>query len=159
MSSKPKSGPSKPKRKPPNVVRNPLATLGLLRSIKHRADFPLMVPSLLERSSYPDREKPLRIYQIKKGEKAVRLTFKTGAQEYWGIQQTDWEDAPVLAEANKITTIGGRKYELHYSGANLHMIVLRHRGATYWVVNTLLDELSNETMIAIARGLRPLGSR
>jgi hypothetical protein len=36
------------------------------------------------------------------------------------------------------------------------MIVLRERGATYWVVNTLLDSLSNETMIAIARGLRPL---
>ena len=27
----------------------------------------------------------------------------------------------------------------------------------YWVVNTLLDRLSNETMIAIAKGLRPLG--
>ena len=37
------------------------------------------------------------------------------------------------------------------------MIVLRHGGASYWVVNTLLDELSNETMIAIAKGLQPLG--
>jgi hypothetical protein len=36
------------------------------------------------------------------------------------------------------------------------MIVLRDNGATYWVVNTLLDSLSNETMLAIARGLRPL---
>ena len=37
------------------------------------------------------------------------------------------------------------------------MVVLRQGGATYWVVNTLLDSLSNETMIAIAKGLRPLG--
>jgi hypothetical protein len=36
------------------------------------------------------------------------------------------------------------------------MVVLRHKGATYWVVNTLLDKLSNETMIAIAKGLRPI---
>jgi hypothetical protein len=36
------------------------------------------------------------------------------------------------------------------------MIVLRENRASYWVVNTLLDSLSNETMIAIARGLRPL---
>jgi hypothetical protein len=36
------------------------------------------------------------------------------------------------------------------------MVVLRDNGATYWVVNTLLDSLSNETMLAIARGLRPL---
>ena len=37
------------------------------------------------------------------------------------------------------------------------MVVLRHGGAAYWVVNTLRDELSNETMLAIAKGLQPLG--
>jgi hypothetical protein len=36
------------------------------------------------------------------------------------------------------------------------MVVLNRKGATYWVVNTLLDRLSNETMIAIAKGLRPI---
>jgi hypothetical protein len=36
------------------------------------------------------------------------------------------------------------------------MVVLREHGATYWVVNTVLDSLSNETMLAIARGLAPL---
>ena len=30
--------------------------------------------------------------------------------------------------------------------------------ATYWVTNTVLDELSNETMLAIAKGLKPLAS-
>jgi hypothetical protein len=36
------------------------------------------------------------------------------------------------------------------------MVVLRTEDASYWVVNTLRDSLSNETMIAIAKGLRPL---
>jgi len=36
------------------------------------------------------------------------------------------------------------------------MVVLRREEATYWVVNTLLDSISNETMIEIAKGLRPL---
>jgi hypothetical protein len=36
------------------------------------------------------------------------------------------------------------------------MVVLKENGATYWVVNTLDDALSPETMIAIGRGLRPL---
>jgi hypothetical protein len=36
------------------------------------------------------------------------------------------------------------------------MVVLKTGGATYWVVNTLLNSLSNETMLAIARSLRPL---
>ena len=38
------------------------------------------------------------------------------------------------------------------------MVVLRQGGATYWVVNTVLDTLSNETMLAIAKGLKPLAS-
>ena len=37
------------------------------------------------------------------------------------------------------------------------MVVLRTARASYWVVNTLRDELSNETMLAIAKGLQPLG--
>jgi len=36
------------------------------------------------------------------------------------------------------------------------MAVLRTPKASYWVVNTLRDELSNETILAIARGLQPL---
>jgi len=32
-----------------------------------------------------------------------------------------------------------------------------HEGNTsYWVVNSLLNELSSETMIAIAKGLKPM---
>jgi len=34
--------------------------------------------------------------------------------------------------------------------------VLEAGGATYWVTNTVLDKLSNETMMEIAKGLRPL---
>ena len=43
------------------------------------------------------------------------------------------------------------------TSGNIHMIVLRRGNASYWVVNTLRDELSNETMLAIAKGLEPLG--
>jgi hypothetical protein len=90
--------------------------------------------------------------------KTIRLTYKTGSgvNEYWGIQETDWDEAPILSERNFIRSIGGRSYELHYTGPKLHMVVLRQGGATYWVVNTLLDSLSNETMLAIAKGLKPL---
>ena len=35
------------------------------------------------------------------------------------------------------------------------MVVLENNGATYWVVNTLLGNLSNETMLTIAKGLQP----
>jgi hypothetical protein len=55
--------------------------------------------------------------------------------------------------------LGGRPYDFYYNGAKLHMIVLHEKGASYWVVNSLLDNISNETMIAIAKGLKPLKAR
>ena len=74
---------------------------------------------------------------------------------------TDWEDAPVLRSRSFQHSDQGPPLDLYYSGPHLHMVVLRENGASYWVVNTLLDSLSNETMIAIAKGLKPLpgGSR
>ena len=63
----------------------------------------------------------------------------------------------MLADKSFRHRLGGRDYDLYYSGSHLHMVVLRADGATYWVVNTLLDSLSNETMLAIAKGLKPLG--
>ena len=148
-----------PKRQAPNTVRNPAATLSQLRAIRHRADFPLMVPSLIERSSTLHFENPVRIYAMKKGERAVRMTFRMGSQEYWGIQQTSWQDAPVLESKNVSRRLGNRDFDLYYDGARLHMVVLRTDQGTYWVVNTLRDTLSNETMLSIARGLRPLGGK
>jgi LCP family protein required for cell wall assembly len=144
-----------PPRKPAYVTKNPDATLDLLRSVRSRVPFRLQVPTILERTSAPARNTPLHVYKVA-GRKAVRLTFATGGSEYWGIQMTNWNEAPILSEPNAQVSLGGRRYELHYTGPKLHMVVLRDAGATYWVVNTLLNSLSNETMLAIAKGLHPL---
>jgi hypothetical protein len=149
-----------PKRQPPYVTPGAEHSLALLRERAKKLPFPLMVPTVIERNSSIDRERPIRLYRIGPDDKhkTIRLTYRTGASEYWGIQMTDWEDAPVLSERNFVRSIGGRRYELHYTGPKLHMVVLRQGGATYWVVNTVLDALSNETMLAIAKGLKPLSS-
>jgi LytR cell envelope-related transcriptional attenuator len=143
------------KREPPYVRTDRAATVGLVRAQQKQVSFPLMVPSVLERASSPDSDVPVRTYRVADDHGAMRLVFRRGL-EYWGIQETNWEDAPVLASRNFHRAINGRGYDLYYRGQRLHMIVLRKSGATYWVVNTLLDSLSNETMIAIARGLTPV---
>jgi len=71
--------------------------------------------------------------------------------------ETDWTDAPVIRHPTDHVKLGGRTFDLYTVGGNIHMVVLRQDGASYWVVNTLRDELSNETMLAIAKGLLPLG--
>jgi len=145
-----------PKRSPPNVVLDRAPTQRLLAPLARRVPFKLEAPTMIERSSVLDAEKPVRLYAIKKGEKAVRLVYRTGATEYWGIEETAWDGAPVLSDRNFHRALGGRVFDLYFNGPHLHMAVLRANGATYWVVNTLLDSLSNETMLAIAKGLKPL---
>jgi len=148
-----------PKHQAPVVRVDPSVGTSLLTPYRARAGFPLMVPTVLERSSYADSyngDVPARLYRVQGKNKAVRLVFRTGAGEYWGVQETDWSDAPVLADKSFRHDLGGREFDLYYSGGNLHMVVLRTPRATYWVVNTLLDSLSNETMLSIAKGLKPL---
>ncbi|MBV8080998.1 MAG: hypothetical protein JO186_11570 [Actinobacteria bacterium] len=121
--------------------------------------FPLEVPTVLERNSYPDTccgDVAARLYWITKGKKAIRLVYRTGGNEYWGVEETNFTQAPILGDRSFQHEIGGREWSLYYSGSQLHMAVLNANGATYWVVNTLLDSLSNETMLAIAKGLKPL---
>ena len=145
-----------PTRQPPQVTPNAALTRSLLMQVRKRVRFRLQVPRLVESSSRLEFDAPIRVYNISKGHRAVRLTFRIGSNEYWGIQETNWNDAPVLADPSFLHKIKGREYALYYAGAHLHMVVLRKDGATYWVVNSILDSLSNETMLAIAKGLAPL---
>jgi len=149
-----------PQKQEANVAPGTDASIAYLRERAPRLPFETMVPTVIERSSWIDRERPVRMYRIdpEGKHKTIRLTYRTGANEYWGVQMTDWEEAPILSERNVTRRIGGRTYELHYTGPKLHMVVLRQGGATYWVVNTLLDSISNETMLEIAKGLKPLKS-
>lgn len=146
----------------PAAVRfDPSQALGLLQPIEHKTPFMLEVPTVLEQNSYPDTiagDVPMRYYTIEGTNKAVRLTFRTGGGQFWGVEETNWTAAPILSDRSFRHDLGGREFELYYAGNNLHMVVLHANGATYWVVNTLLDDLSNETMLAIAKGLKPITS-
>jgi LCP family protein required for cell wall assembly len=144
-----------PERSQPAVVRNPDATLASVREAQKQLRFPVQVPTMIEQTSHLSSQEGVRVYKMG-GHPTVRFTFVTGASEYWGIQMVRWRDAPALKDANETVTIKGRRYDLYYSGSKLQMVVLRDRGTTYWVTNTLLGTLSNETMLAIAKGLRPV---
>src|SRR5438034_2701341 len=145
-----------PTRQPAHVTPNAALTRSLLLQVRKRVRFRLQVPRLVESSSRLAFDAPIRVYGISKGHRAVRLTFRIGSNEYWRIEEATWNNAPVLAGPSFVQKIKGREYALYYSGPHLHMVVMRKDGATYWVVNSVLDSLSNETMLAIAKGLAPL---
>ena len=145
-----------PKAQPPAVTPGTAATLPLLRGVVHRVRFRLELPHVLARGSEPEPLAPIRVYRVVKGHVGVRLTFEQTPTDFWGIEETDWNEAPVLASPSFEHRLGGRVFDFYYSGSHLHMVVLKENGASYWVINTILDSLSNETMLAIAKGLHPL---
>jgi LCP family protein required for cell wall assembly len=147
-----------PQHAPPAIAKDATSAVPYVRAAKRKADFDLLVPTVRESSSSLDSVEPARSYEVN-GHRALRLTYQTAGSEYWGIQELGWEDPPILDGPSVTQTIRGREYMLYFSGSKLHMVAFRSNGASYWVVNTLLDRLSNETMLAIAKGLKPLGSR
>lgn len=149
-----------PQHVPAAVTYDRTTGLGLLKPFEHRVPFKLEVPTVLATGSAPDNfdgDVAARLYWIDKPSKAIRLVFSTGTEgDYWGIEETNMPDPPILDDKSFQRDINGREFQLYYNGSSLQMVVLRVHDESYWVVNTLLDALSNETMIAIAKGLKPL---
>jgi LCP family protein required for cell wall assembly len=121
--------------------------------------FPIMVPRVIASGSGWTTMEPIRAFKPVPHLKELVYTFVTGAGNvYYQVIETNWNDAPILRNPtgkyhDKRT---GRQFSLYTTSGNIHMIAFRKGAATYWVMNTLRDELSNETMLAIARGLAPL---
>jgi LCP family protein required for cell wall assembly len=146
-----------PEREPPQVRADSSAT-PLLAAARRRVPYQVYAPTKIESASRLETLMPIHVYKLDE-HNAIRLTYSNGVGDFWGIQMTDWDDAPVLSGPSDEVVIRGRRYSLYYNGSRLHMVVLQGNDATYWVVNSLLDKLSNETMLAIARGLKPLPRR
>jgi len=107
---------------------------------------------------------PPRYYKIPVGPKrdrrwypAYRMVIKKGLiGEFYGIQGTTWREPPVLRDASETREIGDRKFDLHYDGDRLRMIAWRTNRGVYWLQNTLLQTLSEQQMLAIAKSMRTL---
>jgi LCP family protein required for cell wall assembly len=148
-----------PERQAADTVADGETMAPLAQGIQRLVDFPVLVPTKRDRLSFLDDdsgEGGVRMYRVNGGYDAVKLVYQRGDIHYWGIQQTSWEKAPILEGANAERRIKGRLYKLYFSGPRLHMVAFEENGAVYWVTNTLDDTLSNETMLDIAKGLRPL---
>lgn len=75
---------------------------------------------------------------------------------YYDVEGTNWLDPPIIDNPNEIQHVGGRSYMIFGDGEHIQMVAWRQDGVLYWVVNTLLTELTNQQMLAIARSVTPL---
>ena len=146
---------------PPDITPDSQAYLTEFRAMTPHVRFPVMYPTVTQNSSEVPETLPIRAYHIPNAGRhwsSMYAYFQmpniAGAD--WGIEETRFTAAPILADPSATRTIGRRSYRFYFDGSKIHMIAFLQNGTAYWVQNTLLDDLSNADMIAIARSLRPV---
>ncbi|MDQ6816390.1 MAG: hypothetical protein M3018_03150, partial [Actinomycetota bacterium] len=73
--------------------------------------------------------------------------------EYYGVQGTTWQNAPILNNPTQTRTVNGRQLLLFVNGGKISMVAWRTAGAAYWISNTLTSQIGNRQMITIAASL------
>jgi LCP family protein required for cell wall assembly len=144
-------------KKPPQVSNGAAMTAPRLRQVYDRVHFPLMVPHKIARGATLAPQVPVRGFKPLQNQHEVVMTFVMPNQtEYWQIEESTWGSAPILANPSFTLPYRGQKLLVYTTGGAVQMVALRTPQATYWVSNTILNELSNSTMLAIAESFRPL---
>jgi len=127
--------------------------------------FPVFYPTRLppeafyvESNSYEHIQDP-RVYHFKDTEgnrhAAYRMVAEFGPSyetHYFGLQGIQgWTDPPILSNPSETRTIHGRDYEFFVDGDRLSVVAWHRGDNSYWVSNDLLNTLTNDQMIGIAR--------
>jgi LCP family protein required for cell wall assembly len=173
---KKKSG-GAPKREKPQIKARPPGSDGLVpareagelegdsAARKLGSGFPVFYPtrlppegSYVESNSYEHIQDP-RVYHLKdpNGERhaAYRMVAEFGPYyetHYFGLQGIQgWPDPPILDNPSETRTINGREYEFFVDGDRLSQVAWHRGESSYWVANDLLNTLTNDQMIGIAR--------
>jgi len=132
---------------------------------KVSSGFPVFYPARLpsgatyvESSPYYHVQDP-RVYHLKDTDEnrhgAYRMVLTMELPDgvhYFGVQGIQgWSDPPILSSPSETRTIHGREYDIYVDGDRVKMIAWRRGDNAYWVSNSLLQVLTNDQMIGIAR--------
>jgi LCP family protein required for cell wall assembly len=128
--------------------------------------FPTRLPSgahFVETNPYEHVVDP-RIYHFKDEDKERHLAYRMVAQmelpdglHYFGVQGIKgWSDPPILAGPSESRTIQGREYQIFYDGERVQLIAWHRGDNSYWVSNDLLNTLTGDQMLGLARSAKVL---
>jgi len=86
---------------------------------------------------------------------AYKVVVRTASGQAYGVQGTTWKTPPVLDLAGDVVRIGGRTWSVQVVGRRIHRLIWKDPdgGGTYWITNTLTDDLKAQEMYAIAKSL------
>jgi LCP family protein required for cell wall assembly len=119
--------------------------------------FPVLYPTL---QTGPAEQQQVRAYTLKDPSGGNHHAYVIVWQQniiggYYDLEGTDWTDPPLFNHARS-QTIGSRQYMIVDDGSHIHVVGWRSGYVLYWLTNTLLEELSNSQMLALAGSAQPL---
>jgi hypothetical protein len=119
--------------------------------------FPVLYPTLQTAQGEQQTVRPyaLRDQQGNLHRAYVAVWRQNTLGGYYDFEGTDWLNPPLFAHATT-RVIGGRSYRFVNDGAHIHVVGWRSGQVLYWLTNTLLEDLSNTQMLAIARSAQTL---
>jgi hypothetical protein len=102
----------------------------------------------------------VHVYKLEDQHKHVHHAYvavwqQNGLGGYYDVEGMDWVNIPLFTHA-RTQMIGGRSYLVVDDGSHIHDIGWRVGKVMYFISNTLLEDLSNAQMIAIARSTHAL---
>ena len=127
--------------------------------------FPIFYPTRLPSGAYYAESDPSQkiidpfVYGIKDEDgnrhEAYRMILvmeQSDGTHYFGVQGIrGWEDPPILDNASETKTINGREYEIFADSGRIKLVAWHRGDNSFWVSNDLLQSLSNDQMMGMAR--------
>ncbi len=137
---------------------------------KASSGFPVFYPARLPSGAFYVESNPYyhvqdpRYYHFKdtdgKRHAAYRMTLEMELPDgihYFGVQGIrGWTDPPILSNPSLTKTIRGREYDIYVDGDRVKMIAWRRGDNVYWISNSLLQVLTNDQMVGMARSAQAI---
>jgi LCP family protein required for cell wall assembly len=108
----------------------------------------------------PAEQQQTRAYELKDEAGRLHHAYVVVWQQnpiggYYDLEGTDWLGPPLFAHSRS-QMIDGVEYKLVNDGSHIHIIGWVSGNVLYWLTNTLLEELTNQQMLQIAKSVGPL---
>jgi LCP family protein required for cell wall assembly len=98
----------------------------------------------------------IRDYRLEGHPAYVVVVSQGGLGQFYDLEGTTWQGAPILRNPNQTVTVSGRRMQLYYEGQRLRVVAWHAGGAVYWLTNTLQNLLTNRQMLAVAAAAKPV---
>ena len=144
---------------PASLDLYPTSSSGESEAVKAAVEvpFPVLYPTL---QTGQGEQQMVRAYALKDEQGRPHHAYVVVWQQnsdggYYDFEGTDWLGPPLFAHA-RTQLIDGVSYKFVDDGSHIHVIGWISGRVLYWFTNTLLEELSNAQMIALAKSAQPL---